>query len=411
MQLDALAIVGLDDPRVDLAVGHLQDRGLEAFRDLLVRIDHGFEQVFASLVEAAARQIGTNFAAVAIDLVAAAARDFAATEEDFFASNFAATCQGFAVVAEMIVRLASRIERSDLLQHGLRRARLRGIEQVELYGLGRLALGQSHEPLVEDGIGVVSLERRERADCRLLLGDRVARHRFGQQRDRTSGIARDDLASSLAPQAGIDILECFIHDGFELRTLNGGECLQRGDSFGRRTDHIAHDVEQQRLGDLDLVASGQFCGRFANHAAPAEERDHHRLHGAGHVNRARLQRTKVAKNPIQWRGRVPIEQLGNRFDAQRVVEQWVSGERRNGLRVVERAESKVGVHHATQQRIGQPRFVGQFREGGHRVGNRHVMDGSRRFENNERLGIVEEGRDSRIGLPAQGEDRAESLGG
>ena len=79
--------------------------------------------------------------------------------------------------------------------------------------------------------------------------------------------------------------------------------------------------------------------------------------------------------------------------------------------MVERPEAEVGVHHATQQRIGQPRFVRQLRERRHRVEDRHVVNGSRRFQDHEWLGIVEEGRDAHIGLAPQGEDRAESLGG
>ena len=301
MQLDALTIIGLDDSRVDLAVGHLQDRRFKPLRDLLVRIDHCFEQVFASLVESAARQVGTDFAAVAVDLVTAATRDFAASEEDFFTTHIVPTRQRFAIVTEVIVGLARRIERSHLFQHRLRCARLSGIQQVELHGLGRFALGQSREPLIEDRISVVSLECGERADRGLLLGDRVTRHRLGQQCDGTSGIGRDDLASSLAAETGIDILQRDFHDRLELRTLDRGERPQRSDSLGRRTDHVLNDVEQQRLGDFDLVPRGQFRSRFANHATPTKQRDHHRLHGAGHVNRARLQWAKVAEDPIQRR--------------------------------------------------------------------------------------------------------------
>ena len=69
----------------------------------------------------------------------------------------------------------------------------------------------------------------------------------------------------------------------------------------------------------------QLRRRLPEDTAAAKQGDHHRLDRGCHVDAAGRQRAIVAEYTIKGWGRVPVEQLGDRFDSQHVIEQRVGG--------------------------------------------------------------------------------------
>jgi hypothetical protein len=105
LEAEAFAVVRLDDPGDEAAVGQGDDGGLEALGDLAVGIDDRLQDVIARLARADVGQVGADVAAVDLavgsaNLVAADAFDLGLVGEDLPPALGVAAGQGLAVAGD-----------------------------------------------------------------------------------------------------------------------------------------------------------------------------------------------------------------------------------------------------------------------------------------------------------------------